>query len=336
MNRKDTNFLKENGYFFFPKMLQLEITRKCPFHCIQCYKKHLQDQDMDYEYLSKIVEKAICNGVSLFTLNGGEPLLYPRIVDLLRLIGETNIQTNIFSSGFNLTKDIIDLLKEFNNLNFYISLNGSTREINNLSREGYDISIAAVSELSRNDVKYGINWVARHDNVQDFIYVLSFCVEKRASYLSVTSNKLTGLCEIQSPLDYNDLILLSEYIKGRSSLYPLIFIESCFSVLSTLIDGNKNNFASHCYAGISSCTVNCDYTFQPCTHLEYPEKFASLEDYWHNSNTLRELRNYPSKELVPCCNCKHNKICSLCRAMSVETYKSFRTGSRSCLNYQAK
>ena len=110
MNRESIRFLKENGYFPFPRMLQFEITRRCPFHCSQCYKKDLDNLDMDYKYLIDMIGLAAENEVSLLTLNGGEPLLFPRIGDLLTKVGKTNIPTNIFSSGFNLTGDIIQIL----------------------------------------------------------------------------------------------------------------------------------------------------------------------------------------------------------------------------------
>ena len=333
MNRESIRFLKENGYFLFPQMLQFEITRRCPFHCPQCYKKSLDNLDIDYKYLSDMIELAVENEVSLLTLNGGEPLLFPRICDLLTRVGETNILTNIFSSGFNLTEDILHILKKYENLSFYVSLNGSTKEINGLSRDGYDISISAIEKLKNNDIRFGINWVARHDNVKDFPKMLALCLAHGVSFISVTSSKLTGSGDIQSPLDSNDLCLLSDYINYRSDPMPSILIESCFSMLSTRIIGNKNSFSAHCYAGVSSCTVNCNNTFQPCTHLKFPERYESIEAYWHKSPILSKLRSSPPNTLNPCRNCKHNKICSLCRAMSVETYTDLRAGASSCLNY---
>lgn len=333
MNRESINFFRQKGYFLFPKMLQFEITLRCPFNCYQCYKKHLVDQDIDYYELVNMIKEAAKNGVSLITLNGGEPLLYPRIYDLLSEVGKMDISVNVFSSGFDLKNDVIDLLEKHDNINFYISLNGSSGKINSLSREGFKVSTLAIEKLYHSNAKFGINWVARHDNVKDFPNMLELCRTFNASFISITSNKLTGYEKIQSPLTNSDIVFLSEYINYREDLSPSIFIESCFSMLSTQIIGNKNNFSAHCYAGISSCTVNCDGTFQPCTHLKYPEKYETLEKYWHKSNILKKLRDNPPENLEPCNNCKHNKICSLCRAMSSKTYDDFSVGTDKCLSY---
>lgn len=330
MEREKINFLKKNHFHIYPKMLQFEITLRCPFNCSQCYKKNLQKKDMDYEYLKSMIYNSIKKGTELITLNGGEPLLYPDIERLLSYIGKTNISTNVFSSGYGLTDTIIDILKDYSNINFYISLNGSNMEINSLSREGFEVSLNAIKMLSYENVNYGVNWVARHDNVNDFPNLLELCQNYGVSFLSITSNKLTGGGKIDSALTKEDLINLANFINERENLNPHLYIESCFSVLSTKINANKNGFSAHCYAGVSNCTVNCDGTFQPCTHLKYPEKYDSLEKYWIESKVLSELREHPPKQLEPCCNCDNNKFCSLCRAMYVETYHKFSEGVNLC------
>lgn len=327
------NFLKEKGYFPFPKMLQFEITLKCPFNCSQCYKKTLDKQEMDYEYLEEMINQGVENEVMLITLNGGEPLLYSQIDKLLMHIGEKGITTNIFSSGFNLSEEVVQLLAKYDNIKFYVSLNGSTEKINKLSREGFDISISAIKNLSNKNIQFGINWVARQDNVSDFPNMLELCRRYGVSFISITSNKLTGNSRIISPLEKKDIILLAEYINHRDDLRPSIYVESCFSMLSTHIVGNKNSFSAHCYAGISNCTINCDGTFQPCTHLKYPEQYDCIQAYWSSSQRLAELRDNPPNQLMPCVVCGHNKICSFCRAMSMDTYHNLGGGVNQCINF---
>lgn len=52
-------------------------------------------------------------------------------------------------------------------LRILISLNGSKKEIHELSRDNFELTYNAAQQLGIRDVKYGINWVARHDNVRD-------------------------------------------------------------------------------------------------------------------------------------------------------------------------
>jgi pyrroloquinoline quinone biosynthesis protein E len=333
MNREELTFLKQNGYYPFPKILQLEITRRCPFHCVQCYKRKLENIDMEYRYLMELLDLIEHKGTRRFVLNGGEPLLYPDIVPLLKRITAMDAVVNIFSSGYSITDEIIELLKESGNIAFYISLNGSTKEINGKSREGYETAVSALAMLASAGVSYGINWVARHDNAADFVNMMELCRAYKAASLSVVGGKLTGGNIMDSPVTRDDLALIASYITSRKETEPHISIESCFSMLSTHTNIPKSGFGAHCYAGISNCNINCDKTFQPCTHLKCPEEYASVEDYWHNSALLKTLRKHPAYTLAPCRTCDHKKICSLCRAMSVETCVAFDKGSGGCVNY---
>jgi pyrroloquinoline quinone biosynthesis protein E len=288
---------------------------------------------MEYQYLMDALDMVEHKGIRRFVLNGGEPLLYPSIVPLVKRIMAMDAVVNIFSSGYGITDEIVELLKESSNIAFYISLNGSSKEINGMSREGYEIAINALSMLASAGVSYGINWVARHDNAADFVNMMELCRAYKAATLSVVGGKLTGANVMDSPVTRDDLVLIASYITNRKEAEPHISIESCFSMLSTHTNIPRSGFGAHCYAGISSCNINCDKTFQPCTHLKCPEEYTSIEDYWHNSAVLKTLRKHPAYTLAPCGTCNHRKTCSLCRAMSVETCAAFDRGSSACVNY---
>jgi pyrroloquinoline quinone biosynthesis protein E len=333
MKRDELNFLKRNGYYPFPKILQLEITRRCPFHCAQCYKRKLENMDMEYRYLTDVLDMIEHKEVRRFVLNGGEPLLYPEIVPLLKRIHTMDAAVNMFSSGYGLTGELVDIIKNSGNIAFYISLNGSTKEINGKSRDGYEIALRALSALAAAGANYGINWVARHDNAADFVNMIDLCRAYKAATLSVVGGKLTGGNVMDSPVTRDDLALIASRITGRNGAEPFIAVESCFSMLATHLDMPRSGFGAHCYAGISNCNVNCDLTFQPCTHLKCPERYASIEDYWHSSDFLKTLRKQPPYTLAPCRTCGHNKVCSLCRAMSVETCAVFDKDADGCVNY---
>ena len=38
IDRNEINFLKKEGYYSFPQIIQFEITKACPVSCNQCYK----------------------------------------------------------------------------------------------------------------------------------------------------------------------------------------------------------------------------------------------------------------------------------------------------------
>lgn len=318
MNREELNFLKQNGYYKFPNILQIEITRSCPFKCKQCYKPDSQNLHMDYIKLCELLD--LINGkCGAISLNGGEPLMYPFILSILAKVSNMNVNVYLYSSGFGINKEICSIIKNSNNIHFYISLNGSSKTINNLSRDGFEYSVNAMRMLSDNNIEYGINWVARHDNVNDFKSLLQLASRNNATYVSVVESRLTGQKEETSFLSKEDL-LLSQIINGNAGSTPIIMVDACFSKLTPLLSMKNKAIPICCTAGISRCTINYDFSFQPCTHLNYCEHFESLEEYWSASLILNKLRLHKFRNGGLCAKCRYSTLCEPCRATDLDIY----------------
>ncbi len=333
MDRQELDFFKKNGYYKFPNILQIEITRSCPLKCKQCYKIDNQNLHMEYNNLCRLLDlvDGKCGAISL---NGGEPLIYPYILSLLAKVSSMKFNVYLYTSGYGISEDICHIIKSSNNIHFYISLNGSNRNVNNLSRDGFEYSINGMKLLSDNHVRYGINWVARHDNVKDFNNLLQLANCYNAAYVSVVENRLTGEKDENSFLLKEDLLLLSQVINSNVGKTPLIMIDACFSKLTPLLSMKNKAIPIRCTAGISRCTINYDFSFQPCTHLSYCEYFESIEEYWHNSSILNKLRLHKFKNGGLCANCKYSTLCEPCRATNIDIYKDIDRYLEKCIQFE--
>lgn len=312
----------------FPKILQLEITDRCPFNCPQCYRLSLADKDADINRLKSLISYAKDRGTTQIVLNGGEPLLYKHIEELLVFLSQTNIYVNCFSSGYGLTDEIIKYLHNpF--FNYCVSLNGSNKAINDLSRCGFEYAVSAMSILKSNGIPFGIHWVARHDNILDLPNLLSLLENKGATFISIGSNKLTHKREIDSPLSDDDFKELVGLI--RNYFGPIkIFIENCFPELSWHLGlGLKSRF-SGCGAGRTMCHITTDFRYAPCTHLHYYEEYPSIEEYWTNSHILESIRKRNVHDTSSCCNCELINNCKMCFAASNESYNNPNAGILGC------
>ncbi len=333
MNRQDLDFLKQNGYYKFPNILQIEITKSCPLKCKQCYKPDNQNLHMEYSKLCKILD--LINGkCGAISLNGGEPLIYPSILTLLEKVASMEFNVYLYSSGFGLNKDICYIIKNSNNIHFYISLNGSSNAINSLSRDGFEYSINAMKLLSNNHIRYGVNWVARHDNVKDFNKFLKLVNRYNATYVSVVESRLTGKGYESSFLSKEDLILLSQIINNNANNTPLIMVDACFSKLTPLLSMKNKAIPIRCTAGLSRCAINYDFSFQPCTHLNYHEHFESIEEYWSESPILNKVRLHRFKNGGLCSKCRYSTWCEPCRATDLNIYDDVNKYLEKCTQFE--
>ena len=320
MNTNDVVFYLRNGYVPFPKTIQIEITRKCPFKCPQCYKTGLDNKELDFDYIKESIALAYSKGTRMFILNGGEPLLYKDFEKLLDLLYQyKDVRVNCFSSGYGLTKSIIDKIKINTNFHFSISMNGSTDNINSLSRQGYYFGIEAMKKMKKSACPFDVNWVARHDNTYDFTSLISLCKKYGARSITVTKNKLVGdTRKVVSELEKDDLIYLSKIINNDKEY---IIVESCYPQLAKYI--NRSSSAM-CYAGVINCMITIDKKFAPCTFLaEYAEYYDSIEEYWLKSNILKVIRSRK-----PCSKCSLN--CKFCLAISLATLSNFNSELEEC------
>ena len=89
------------------------------------------------DVFKKAVDEAEQIGVYLVTLKGGEPLCHPDFLEMVTYAACKQMLVVTYISGFGLSQEHIDRLSCITNLQLMISMNGSTEEINGLSRDGY-------------------------------------------------------------------------------------------------------------------------------------------------------------------------------------------------------
>ena len=79
----------------------IEVTQKCPNKCTYCSSWSGLDklEMLDYDLICRIVDDAVELGAKLINVSGGEPLLHPSIVAILRYIKSKRLKIRLYSSG---------------------------------------------------------------------------------------------------------------------------------------------------------------------------------------------------------------------------------------------
>lgn len=321
MNTKELLFFKNHRYFKSPHYLQIGIIDYCPLNCPQCYKSDNDSDYMEIELFESIIFQAHKLGIGSIFLNGGEPLLHPNILRMIQMADQLNIGSTIFTSGYGLDEKFI---KEIYNSKLKISLsfNGSNKEVHSKSRDGFEITLDAAKLLKNSGISYQINWVARHDNVYNLPDLVEFGKIHGAYSINIVCNKITSKGEIISPLSYKDLLFLVKMVKDNPEY---LVVQSCYGQLQALLGTPQNNPLYGCQAGVRLMAVDTKGKYMPCTHLFHTEKFNSIEEYWHNSLKLKQLRSN-NKMLCKTCN-----FCRFCHSMSKDTHDNLEKGLENCV-----
>jgi hypothetical protein len=196
-----TLFLDHNKYYRLPWNLPdnaiswLEVTKTCNMYCEGCYRendpkghKSLAEIKHDLEILKKFRKT---DGGSLA---GGDPLVHPDIVEIVRLIAQDGLKPIINTNGLALNKELLLELKEAGGVGFTFHVDSKQHrpfwkgkdeiELNQL-RLHFAEMLADVGELSCafNSTVYGdtlqyvpdiVEWGQKHIDIVHVIFFIAF------------------------------------------------------------------------------------------------------------------------------------------------------------------
>lgn len=294
---KKHRFIYNIGAMNVPIFIHFVLTDNCPLKCKQCYVSKSHCKDMNWEVFEERLGQAKDLGIPRIMLTGGEPLLYPYIVRAVKCINDLQMECIMATSGYGLTEKIAYDLAKAGLTKVYISLNGSTAAIHNVSRSCYHMSVEALKLFEANCILVGLNWVARHDNAYDFPTYIDYAKKNNITDVVVLSNKRNANGNLDSLLTIDDISIIKKTMEDNEGY---ITLDPCFSYKCRRALGLPLLFGHVCNAGRIFCDVLADGSIISCRHAinHYDIHYVSLSDYWYQA-ALKE-RNIARLWLQPC------------------------------------
>lgn len=90
----------------------IEVTDECDLECQGCYRQKLEGHrplEIIKEEINACIELTNCDCI---TISGGEPLLYPQLVEVVDFVSSKKVKPIIFSNGEKLTRSLAVELKK--------------------------------------------------------------------------------------------------------------------------------------------------------------------------------------------------------------------------------
>jgi len=160
------NFPKWHIVTKFPAHVDIEISSACQLNCPMCYtttgyyKERVKPRLIDFELFKKIIDE--CKRYHLYSVRfswRGEPLLHPRIIDMLRYTKDAGIkEVSFLTNGGALDPEMIDALIK-NGLDWItVSFDGLNETYEEYRRPlKFEETIAKLKMLQRRKKELGIN-----------------------------------------------------------------------------------------------------------------------------------------------------------------------------------
>ncbi|WP_165786810.1 radical SAM protein [Aliarcobacter cryaerophilus] len=125
----EINFKDEDIQYTGPRQLSIMLTKKCNLECSYCYASK-GESELDWDLLKNILEVAHKMNVLDITLGGGEPTLYSRFDDLVKLVNDKYyFGLSVTTNGTN-----IEIFKIFSNMfsKVRVSLDNQKRQLDSI------------------------------------------------------------------------------------------------------------------------------------------------------------------------------------------------------------
>lgn len=193
-----------------PDQVTISITEECPNNCIHCALPDTKNRNkLAPDTVKSTIDQVLEMGTTYVIFDGGEPLTYPGLEDLIRYVDPQKAITGMFTSGVGLTEDRAIRLKEAGLYSLTVSFDNAYEDKHDYVRGRKGVFKSAV-EAVKNGLKAGllvnIYVVLSRDNVNELEELYALASELGVHELSFYEIVPTGrwmdqASEIMTPKD---------------------------------------------------------------------------------------------------------------------------------------
>ncbi|MEW6609867.1 MAG: radical SAM protein, partial [bacterium] len=298
---------------FLPAKIHILLTQRCNYHCRYCYSDK-NNYEIDILLLKTYLDALKRNGVLQLAVGGGEPLLYPHLMEFLRYASDYEFVINITTNGSLVTKELASKIKGYVS-SIQVSLNGSSQSINSQTRDrrSFKDAIRTIEILKSSQIDVGINYLLFVENLGDLPRMAKLIKTLELRRIIIIRPKIKE----EYPEDYPGLV--REQIFKMRKIYPSIeFRVDCgfsalFNNISSLELSKHGIFG--CQAGKDFLILKPDGCFYPCCFLDEPG-FKLDQDFKSNYYRMLSYLDTIKKTIEGnCAQCKIIDNCFGCRGI---------------------
>ena len=306
-------------------LLFFELTNSCNLNCKHCgsrcsvNKKDYIDTDIVKKVISSVSNK-YCTKDIMIAITGGEPLLHPDCIEIVKYSHDQGFIVGITSNGILIDHDVAHNLKQAGLDTISISLDGIGVEHDNLrmSKGAFEKAVTGIKALKDADIEPQITTVVHKQNIDKLDEIYEFVVEN-----DIYSWRLTNVDPIgrafdakEMLLDYNEMKQLFEYIKNKrfNTDKDIEITYGCAHFVSYEYERMIRDFYFQCAAGTETASVMVNGDIGACLDIErrgdlvqgnaYTDDFIEV---WENR--FEVFRRNRAELSSNCKKCDYSNVC---------------------------
>ncbi|ONM49583.1 radical SAM protein [Nocardia donostiensis] len=279
-----------------PIYVSWNYTYACNFNCIHCYSRAgSYPRELDTEAYRRIVDQLVECRVLKVGLGGGEPLIRRDCLEMVRLMSEGRIDTNITTNGWFLNARTCSRLADAGLGTLYVSLDSANSTVHDIFRRkqgSYDRAADGISNAVAAGLTVKLSTVVTTVNANAIGAIVSFAEERGVAGIEFkrfrpTGNGQTAVGELT--LRSQEEETLRQAIDQADKQSP-IDIALFYDAEAEPGDGAEQG----CPCGVRSLTLRPNGDVAPCAYgasVIGNLTTDNLGAIWRESPVLRSMRS---------------------------------------------
>ncbi len=180
-----------------PLWLLLELTYRCPLHCVFCYNPTdfaAVGAELPASEWIRVLREARALGAVQLGLSGGEPLARDDLEPIVAEAHALGFYVNLITSGVGMTEERIGALKHAGLDHIQLSFQDSTRELNDFlsSTRTFELKAKVAELIRRYDYPMVLNVVLHRLNIDHVGEILAMAERMGAQYVELANTQYYG------------------------------------------------------------------------------------------------------------------------------------------------
>ncbi len=312
--------------------MEIEFNSVCNFRCVYCYafENGRRRNELSKEQFRDVITQAKELGARKIIVLGGEPMLYPDILEMIRFIREIDMDVELFTNGTGMTAEMAAIM--------------------------YDLKVRVVLKMNTFDEKVQDALSGRkgaYTQIQQ-----AFANLRKAGYPS--DDRFMGVSTIICRQNIAELPRMWEWLRdqniapyfelitpqgGAKDNFDLdIDTKQAEEFFHTIAELDRTKYGNDwdprpplvggvCLRHQFSCAISSEGNVQPCVGVTIPignVKEKKLKDILGESEVVQDLKRYRHMIKGPCGSCENLNECYGCRGAAYQLTGDYLASDPMC------
>jgi MoaA/NifB/PqqE/SkfB family radical SAM enzyme len=293
-----------------PTTVLFSMTKACGYKCSHCYQKNDGGEDLPIDKLIKVAQDIQNVGVSMFDIEGGEPLLkFDRLLKLIQGLDNRN-EIWINTTGYPLTYEKALKLKQANLFGVMVSIHHWLSQEHDKfvgKRGAFAIAVSAIKTFQRVGINTVLNCCPSFEMINDggIEKIMKLAKSLNCSFVQFIHEKPAGAW-IRRGNTLMDKELLDSLCKKHITFNHKRTLKDYPSVSMQVFE-EYSPIAFGCTAGgIERFYVNAHGEVQPCEFLNVSFGNVQNEEFIEIYKRMRKRFKKPTRSWL--CNTESASI----------------------------